>query len=407
MNRIGACGWAAMALVMVTAGCSDDDETNGTGNPGSSSSSTGAAGPGGAGGSGATGAEGGAGGSGATGGGDVGGGGSGGGTACLPATDTDAYFTVASQVLCAVARYDAPALTVASYGVTPSWGAHDGLLTYASSPTGITLQRWAVNGTGLTSTDESLEVTIPANAFWGPQAVDFTGASGAVTAVAWSGAMFTEDGAMVLVSAGALESTETIGVLGLASRGDRLLWTGLAPAGGTTAADNALYAGVEDELTLVDDGTIDVWGGASGPIAVDALGHTVAIMTDFGTSSQELRAYAAANTTVGGGEVDGVPLATLDGFGDALAAMAPTDTAPGIVAFQPNDGVGVHQDVVAIGYEIAGGVIAPVGQPSPMLELTTADDNVTLVTDGAGRLWVGIANAEGGDGSVFFVLDRK
>src|SRR5262245_57384702 len=149
MMRIRACAWAATTLVMVATGCSDEETTNNsTSNP--TSSSTGATGPGGSGGNGAAGAEGGAGGTGGgTGGGNVGGGGAGGGAACLAAAETDAYFTIASSVLCAVARYDAPALTVGPYGISPTWGVHEGLLTYGPSANGITLQRWAVDGTSL------------------------------------------------------------------------------------------------------------------------------------------------------------------------------------------------------------------------------------------------------------------
>lgn len=122
---------------------------------------------------------------------------------------------------------------------------------------------------------------------------------------------------------------------------------------------------------------------------------------------QQVRGFAANDLGVGAPGVTGVSLATMGGIGNTLAAMAPTDSAPGILAFQPKDKDSQLADIVTIGYGTVGGVLAAIGQPEPLLELATNDDRVSLVTDDSGRLWVGLPDAACRETTEIFVLDRK
>jgi hypothetical protein len=337
------------------------------------------------------------------------GGGGGGGAApltCQPDSIAAADFAIARTDLCVLAKYDAPTLDLPPYGATPSWGSHGGPLTYEADTTSATIYRWSLTGTTLTAATSEVTLTnIPAGAFFGPQVVDPLG----VATFSWTGASFTTEGGIVVDDLGSGLSTTTIGVFGLAATPARLFYTGLSSIGGALG-DNALYAGhvivIPEEVSLAADGEIDAWGLASGPVATDGDANVFAFLTDYTAGTQELRGYAAASVELGDPAVVGVALATLDGYGDAMAAMAPSGTKPGLVLFQPNDAsTSAHLDVMALEYGTPGGVVTPGGAPAAALTLTTADTNTTLMTDDQDRLWVGVPDGSGG--SRVYVIGRK
>ncbi len=390
MNK-GYFRWMGVAVAALAVGaCTDEGEDD----------ATGAVGPGVGGGASTVG----------TGGASDGGGSQGGGGAgpltCQPATVSAGDFTIARADLCVLAVYDAPTLDLPAYGATPSWGSHGGPLTYDADPSGATIYRWSLSGGAFTSTTDDVALAnIPAGAFFGPQVVDPLG----VATFSWTGASFSTEGGIVVDDLGTGLSTTTIGVFGLAATPGRLFYTGLSTIGGA-AGDNALYAGhviqIPEEVSLAADGEIDAWGLASGPVAADGAANVFAILTDYTTGKQELRGYGAASVELGDPAVVGVTLATLDGYGDAMAAMAPSGAAPGLVLFQPNDAAtSAHLDVVAIEYTTPGGAVTAGGTPAAALTLTTADTNFTLMTDDLDRLWVGVPDGSGG--SRLYVVGRK
>ncbi len=397
MKRSGLFYLSAVGLaVLLSPACTDEGEddvgTGGSGTTGPTTSPSSTTGP-----TSSTGSSMGGGGN----------GGSGGGPSvdCLPASATDAYFTINEATLCAVATYTATGLALDGYSNIPSWGSQGGPLTVSGTDTMLTLRRWDVpaDGTELTVADTTVPVTIQAGSFWAPQAIEI---APGVAIAAWAAAFPATEGGFVRVEGTDVVQADATGVFALGATQGRLLYTGLSAVGTTTPGTNALYGATVSAAAISADGTIDAFGDASGPIAVDTLGNAFVFMTEF-AGTQELRGYAAADVAPGEPAAAGVPLVTLDGFGSNLAAIVPDGDSPGLVLFQPVDGMTFASlDVVAIPYTIAGGAIVAGAGRAPALTLTEDGTAVSLMTDDAGRVWVGTLQTGSTTDSVFFVLDR-
>jgi hypothetical protein len=335
----------------------------------------------------------------------------GGAGGCLPAGSTDAVFTIATNDLCAVARYDAPDLTLDPFGAVPTWGRHQGPLT-SSLVTGATdeihLQRWNISGTTLAKTESVVAgvTQIPAMSFFGAQAVDLP--FGSLTAVSWSGQDFMHQGGFLFLDATSVVGTHlATGVYGTAALGTaqsaRLVYTGLSAVDGPTNGTTALYAADFANGTLGTSQAIATWGEADGPVAVDTAGNVLAIDTKFSDSTQELRVFPAASIASGSPPTAGTTLLVTDGYGNALAAVAPTAQKPGLALFQPQLGAnGTHGDVLVVRWQTSGSTPVEAGHEA-LLTLTTPDTLLTLMTDDQGRVWVG---APAQQGSTFYVLAR-
>lgn len=397
---------SACVALLGAAACTDEGEADTMNNVGGESPSTGGAGANGSDGGG------GAGGVGGAGGGTGGEGGEGGGVVeCLAPTVADGFFTFAGGGLCVTEVWTAENLELAGYGTTPTWGSHGGPLTFHPTKTGVTIERWSKgNGGALEVTSEDVTVAdVPPDAFWGPLAVEHATPAGddcaASTgiALAWTGSDYFNEGAIVRVVDGAASSQLAAGVFGMTAIGPELYYSGLSNVGGPTDGMLGLY-GAEANATCEDPGyagagSLDAWGLATGPAAADASGNLFAIMTDYETGTQELRGYFGADTSD-----PGAPLATLDGYGDALAVVAPIAGVPGMIVLQPNLADDTHGDVVFVAYSVeAGDILAEA--PQPLLDVTQADDNVVVLTDADNRLWVGLTRTNGTPTSTFFVLE--
>jgi hypothetical protein len=381
--------WALGTLCALTTACSDEGEADGSGGapaPAVGGSDVGAA-P-------ATGGSGG-------GGGPSGAGGTGGSPGgCTVAPE----FTVEHPDYCVLERWTAPGFTIAPFSSSPSWGRHDGLLTVEATSSDVVLTRWNKGDAGslVGTTSTAPLVGVPADAFFGGLAVDFESLAGAscralpMTAIAWTGASFTEDGEIVTIGDElASENVTATGVFGVASAGGRLFYTGLSAPGGPTTDDLALYAAeaTECSLTLTDGGVADAaFGNAAGPVVADEDGNLFAIMTDFLAGTQSIRGYRAQAVSGALPFVGPALLGTFTGFGDALAALRPRDGHPGLVVLQPNGADGLHGDVLAVEYTTAGGSLQP-GAASTFLALSTPDQNLTLVV-GDDQLWVGATSGD-------------
>lgn len=334
------------------------------------------------------------------------GGGEGGGNGCLPASATADYFTIDDPTLCAVGTYTAPGLPLDSYGTTPSWGFHGGPLTIVGTDTMLTIRRWTVptDGTELTFADTTVPVTVDAGAFWGPQAIDF---APGVAVATWSAPFPSPGGGLIRIEDSAVVQADVTGVFGIGASQGRLLYSGLSEVGTSMAGTNALYGAAVTPSAITTDGMIDDWGTASGPIAVDEQGYVFAGMTDFGSGDQELRGFDVDDVQPKNPPVVGVTLATLPGYGDAMAAIVASGQNPGLLLFQGNDATtSAHLDVIGIPYAIENGVVVSAGQPTTVLTLADADKNLTLMTDDSGRIWVGATSETTPTDGVFFVLDR-
>lgn len=391
-------------FLLAVPGCTDEGEPTG--------------GTGGSGGAGAEGGSGGAGGSGAA---TSSGGAGGGATACLPASAYEALFTLGAPDLCAFAVYTAEGSI--SYQ-QPTWGSHGGpLLVEAGAGAGeVTLSRWSppAGAEGaITIAGTTIDAGVPAGAFVGGAAVDLGFRPG--TAISYSGAFPATEGEIVVVDGD--DTSERYPVNGvfsmalLAAGGSgRILHTGFSPLGDDALGANGLYAADDCAMTFdpgadpscADPIQVAAWGDASGPAVADSQGNVFAVMTSF-SGDQVARAFAASTVAEGAAPALGDELFALPGFGLGLAAIAPSDGAPGIVAFQPSDGMTFEAlDVLQIRYTAAGDTVTADGAPSPLLTLAAPNTPVAMLTDPQDRLWVGFPTGTAGNPEMtFVVLGRK
>lgn len=343
-------------------------------------------------------------------------GGGGGGVTCLDAAGFADLFAIADAGWCAVGKYDADAGL--GYQV-PSWGSHGGPLTVAqdASGGGATLTRWTVpsGATGsLTGAPTSVAAGVPDGGFLAAQAVDlpFFG----WTALAWQNAYPDITGELVMAKGGAVAKTFAVnGAYAFAGvgaeAGGRLYYTALSRLGQSSESVNGLYA-VDACGSDLGAGTgctppvlVAGWGDVSGPVAVDAAGNVFAVLPSMATGKQEARGFAASAVAPGTGATDGASLFELDGFGSALAAVAPSGELDGALVFQPMDTKGAALDVIAQAYTAAGGAVAAKGAASKLLTVPASDPPALyLMTDGGGRLWVAATSTSS---TTFVVLARK
>ena len=407
MNRslsiIGTAERAALAiffLSLAVPGCTDEGEPTG---------GTGA--------SGATGGSGGAGGSGGSGGETTTGGTGGGAPTCLPASAYESFFTLAASDLCALAVYTAEGSI--NYQ-QPTWGSHGGplLLSAGANEGEVELTRWTppegAEG-AMTITSKTVDAGVPAGAFVGGVAADLGFRPG--TAVSYSGAFPDTQGELIIVDGD--DTSERYPVNALFSmavlpsgRSGRIAHTSLSPLGDNQPGANGLYA-ADDCMMTFDPGAdpscsdpiqVAAWGDASGPAAADAQGNFFVVMTSF-SGDQEARGFAAGTIAEGAAATSGDELFTLPGFGVTLAAIAPSGSAPGIVAFQPSDGSTFEAlDAVQIRFTVANDQVTVDGAPTELLKLATPNTPLSMLTDPQDRLWVGVPT---GTGTTFVVLGRK
>ncbi|MEP7124630.1 MAG: hypothetical protein ABJE95_27120 [Byssovorax sp.] len=342
---------------------------------------------------------------------------------CLDAAAVADVLTIKDASLCAVARYDA----AEELGFNaPSWGAHGGPLTLRAGMNGtFDLVRWtppADTKGALTKQEVNVDGKIPMGAFLGGQAVDvpFFG----WTALAYTGAFPDTKGELLLVKGSAVDkryatngSYATAGISAANAQG-RLLLTGLSNVGDAKAGANSLFAADTCgtpampallpgmDATCKAPITVATWGDSSGPVAVDHAGNAFTVMSSF-DGSQEARGFDAASIARGGSPTAGVKLFTIPGFGSNLAALAPTATAAGIVAYQPSDGTTfLPQDVLEQRYTVAGGKLAAMGAPTTMLQAATANALLYVIVDDQDRLWVGTDKVAPATGATYVVLAR-
>ena len=342
---------------------------------------------------------------------------------CLDAAAIADVLTIMDPALCAVARYDASE----ELGFNaPSWGTHGGPLTLRAGMNGtFDLVRWtppADTKGPLTKQEVNVDGKIPAGAYLGGQAVDvpFFG----WTALAWTGAFPDLTGELLLVKGGAVDKRyATNGAYAIAGASaanmqGRLLLTGFSTVGDAKAGPNALFAadtcGTAAQPSLLPGMdatckapiTVSTWGDSSGPVAVDHAGNAFVVMSSF-DDTQEARGFDAASIARGSGPTDGVKLFTIPGFGTNLAALAPTATAAGIVAYQPTDGTTfLPEDVLEQKYTVTAGKLATMGIPTTLLKAATSSAFLYVMVDDQDRLWVGADKAAPATGATYVVLSR-
>jgi len=326
------------------------------------------------------------------------------------------FFSLNSEELCILERWDADGLELHPGVEIPSFGRHGGPLIAESTPQQVKLTRWAPGAAGkLEPTVTTTALTgLPSDAFIAGYAVDFDSAAGRacasvpVTAIAWtSGSDFFNVGELLTLGPSSVETATATGVFGMAAIDGRLFYTGLSAIEGPTNGELALYGAASDECaaTLTSAGVAEAeFGLAAGPVTADLDGNLFAIMTDYVLNTQTIHGYRAES--VGGTlPLDAVELATFAGYGDAFAALPPSASKPGLLVLQPSDASNVHQDVVAVEYTTAGGSLQA-GTTSTLLTLSEPDTNLTLFSDDAGRIWVGATSTGETPVTTFFVLGR-
>lgn len=393
--------FAVLAASFLATACTDEGEpTGGTSTSTGGSTSTTSAGGGGTGGSGGS---------------NTGGGGA--AATCLSDSVYTSLFSLEAADLCAVAVY------TSSQSINyqqPTWGSHGGpLLVAAGANDGeVTFSRWSVpNGSqgAMTVADTTVNAKIPKDTFVAGVAVDLGIRPG--TLVSYQGAFPDTQGELIVVDG--TNSDERYDANGLFSmafapngQSGRLLFSGLSPLGSQNAAPNGLYAA--DDCVGSFDSTSDpnckasaevgTWGDASGPVVLDTQGNLFTVMTNF-AGDQEGRAFAASSIAKGAAATKGNVMFVLPGFGQALSAISPEGTQPGIMAFQPADGTTFEAlDVLQLRYTSSGGTIEANGALSVLLKLAKAATPLAMLTDPDNRLWVGVPTDTG---TTFVVLARK
>jgi hypothetical protein len=323
-----------------------------------------------------------------------------------PSTYAD-LLTVASTNLCVVAIYDAE--VDLGYSMAPTWGRHGGPMTADLGANGdVEVTRWELPAapTGeLTRMTTKIPVGVPMTAFPGAQAIDAPFFNW--TAVSWAGAFPSIEGEVVLTDGAAIEARYDVqslfsGVaIGDASGQGRFLYTALSPLEDPTVGKSALYAAdscgtkaMSPRLLPEGDAScgppikVAAWGDSSGPIAADRDGNVFAVLSSFGSGDQEARGFAATVIKRGAPPVAGDTLLKLPGYGMSLAALAPHEGWPGLLAFQPSDMSGAL-DVVGLEYSVTGGAIKPEGSAGTLLKLAKPGTSVALISDDQDRLWAG------------------
>jgi hypothetical protein len=198
------------------------------------------------------------------------------------------------------------------------------------------------------------------------------------------------------------------GITGDATHG-RLLLTGqtapgdkIPPATGTNAlygADACGTAAAPELANTADTAcapvTIAAWGSASGPIAVDASGNAFVVMSSTDASKNPIndaRGFAASAVAPGTKATAATPLFTSPNYSGSLAAMAPSPTADGILAFQASN-FPSYTDVMAQHYTVSGATLQSKGTLVTLLKVASVMTEVLLFTDSQGRLWAGVPDS--------------
>ncbi len=399
---------AALAALLVTTGCGDDETGLTTTTTTTTTSGTGGSGAGGTG----------AGGSGAGGMAGMGGtGGAGGVVTCLDSSEHTDQFAIDEPGLCLVGKHTAP--FTMGYSIVPSWGHHGGPLTMVQSTSPvdeITLTRWAVPTTPtgpLTVAETVGPIDLDINQqtlFMNGSAVDLP--TNGWTFVGWAAFGATDGEAIMLDQATVATRYNVAGLFAGVGVDDgagtgRLLHSALTPLDAPTATDGAgLYAAdICAGPTPCGEHSVALGGDANGPVALDRDGTLFTTFPDLAGGTQTLRAFAGSEIAPAAAATPGTEIFTTSGSGTALAAMAPAGDAPGVVFLQVFNGqTFMAEDVMAHDYAVAGGTVTPSGQLTGALTMATAGTAVNLMTDGDGRLWVAIDT--GTDEVTFYVLAR-
>jgi hypothetical protein len=309
------------------------------------------------------------------------------------------------------------------YLMTPTWGRHGGPMTADLGVNGdVEVTRWKLPAapTGeLTMQTMKIPAGVPATAFFGAQVIDAPFFNW--TALSWSGAFPSIEGEVVLADGAVIEARYDVqsffsGVaIGDASGQGRFLYTGLSPLEDPAVGKSALYAAdscgtkamsprllPEGDVSCGPPIEVAAWGDSSGPVAADGDGNVFAVLSSFGSSDQEARGFAATAIQRGAPPAAGDMLFKLPGYGMSLAALAPTEGGPGLLAFQPSDMSGAL-DIVEQKYSVTGGAIKPEGSVDVLLKLAKPGTSVALFSDDEGRLWAGCPDS---GRTLFLVLAR-
>lgn len=407
---------AALSLVLLaslaTVACGGDDDTSAEASAGPttiSAAGTGGSGSGGEGGGTASSSSAGTGG--------------GSSVPCLDASSHAEAFDLLADDLCVVARYTAPFVVGFDENykeIAPTWGRHGGPLTLEQTGNAFTLTRWKVptEAEGALTVDSTLgpvDTAIPPNL--APASLFLNAAAqdlpfGGFTAVGWA-EYGSPKGELLLVGPTKIDArfglTSLYAVAGLAGKDRHRVLTASASALGTVGSDIGVHASDLCNGAVCANGTAVVTksGDASGPVVTDAVGNAFAVFPNIAKGTQSLVGYGAGSIAPGVKPTGGATLATLDGSGTSLAALAPTASAAGVVFFQPAV-MFVPGDVVAQRFEaLDAKTLTAKGATAKAIVPKKMGTDVRLMVDGNGRLWVGLRTSTAMAESTFFALARK
>ena len=144
------------------------------------------------------------------------------------------------------------------------------------------------------------------------------------------------------------------------------------------------------------------WGDASGPLTVDSGGNVIVVMNDF-VEGNDARGFTEAEVGRGQPATAGTALFKLPGYGNSVAAIAPTASDAGMAIFQAVEGVAGLNPIVQR-YMVNGGKLVAEATPTDLLDLNFDGAIVLAFNDRHDRVWLAISNPI--NKAVFFVLER-
>jgi hypothetical protein len=414
VRKLTLTSFALATLSAPLVACSDDGAETGT-STSSTSSATGTGGSGGSASDATSTSSSGQGGSMGEGGGS--------GTACLDASAFADAFELKLTELCVVERHAAPFVVGFDENfveIAPTWGRHQGPLTLAQSGNAFTLTRWKVpadpqGALTVESTQGPVDTAIPMNAapaslFLNAAAVDLP--FGGWTAIGWAD-FGTPKGELLLVGANGIDKrhavTSVYAVAGIAGQAKHRVLTSSASPLGMTGMTLGLHATDLCDGVVCGGGTALVTknGDASGPVVTDSAGHAIAAFPDIAKGTQALVGYGAEAVAPGKMPSDGATLATLDGSGTSLVALAPKADAAGIALFQPAV-MFVPGDVVVQQYTVLDAkTLNAKGATKAAIVPKNPGTDVRMMRDDQDRIWIGLRIDATKPESAFFVLARK
>lgn len=306
------------------------------------------------------------------------------------------------------------------------WGRHGGPIvttgTYGSSGAASPkVVAWTVSG-GPTAAATRKDTPIvpasalPASLFYGADGmVDLPFGSLSLLSYSGSGAAFAGEALLYTAAYDRVQSRAKVngfysGIGVESASGPLLVYSGLSPlsVAASSTNDNGLYAAPVCEGTLLAPAPcaapwkLFAWRGASGPVAVDAIGDVFVGASLTGASTSDAVLGLARGQLGSGTLAAPATIAEIDSGGtSSIAAVSPEGDAPGWVLGLGYDGA---SPIYAASYTSDGAAVAPGTTKKNAITKGSGVTGISVFTDSDGDLWLAVTKGTTGS---YLELRRK